>query len=168
MNPNPWAFPPLPTWETAHPLVVHIPIGVLAVVPLFAVWAMLAGANRRTLGWVIMVLMLVGTTGTVIAAKTGEHAMEVAEAGMAGNWLDRHADMGELARNWFLGVAAGYTAITIFSTIRKDKFKRAYWIGAHAVWLAVFGAAFLVLANAGHMGGRLVHEFGVRAPMHEK
>lgn len=168
MSTSPWALPQLPTWETAHPLVVHLPIGVLAVVPLFAVWAMVAGGNRRTVGWVVMLLMLIGTTGTVIAAKSGTHAMEVAEAGMAGNFMDQHADMGELARNWFLWVAAGYAAITILSTIIKDKLKRKYWIGAHAVWLGAFGAAFLVLANAGHMGGRLVHEFGVRAPMHEK
>ena len=168
MSTSPWALPQLPTWETAHPLVVHLPIGLLAVVPLFAVWAMVAGGNRRTVGWVVMLLMLIGTTGAVIAAKTGVYTMAVAEAGMAGGFMDQHADMGELARNWFLWVAAGYGVITILSTILKDRIKRPVWIGAHMIWLVAFGAAFLVLANAGHMGARLVHEFGVRAPMREK
>jgi uncharacterized membrane protein len=167
MNPSPWALPPMPTLETAHPLVVHLPIGILAAVPLLAVWAMLAGSNRRTVGWAVMLLLLMGTTGAVMAAFTGEKAMEVAEAtnGPAAKLLDEHEDMAELARNCFLGVSGAYAVITILSTILKDRIKRPIWMLVHAAWLLGFFAAFLVLANAGHMGGRLVHEFGVRAPM---
>jgi uncharacterized membrane protein len=162
-------LPPLPTWETAHPLLVHLPIGALAAVPVLAVWAMLAGANRRTVGWAVMLMLLVGTTGTVVAAMSGEEALEVAAApGMAGKLLDEHGDMGELARNLFLGVTGAYAAITILSTILKDKLRRPIWIAAHALWMLGFCAAFLALANAGHMGGRLVHEFGVRATMEHK
>jgi uncharacterized membrane protein len=169
MNPSPWALPPLPTWDNAHPLVVHLPIGILAAVPLLALWAMLAGSNRRTVGWAVMLLLLMGTTGTVFAAMTGERAMEVAEAtGPAAQLLDRHEDMGELARTGFLIVSGVYALITILSTILKDRIKRPIWIIAHAIWLAGFFAAFLVLANAGHMGGRLVHEFGVHAPLQGK
>ncbi len=169
MNPSPWAFPPLPTWETAHPLVVHLPIGILAAVPLLAIWAMLAGSNRRTVGWAVMLLLLMGTSGAVLAAMTGARATEVVGApGGAGQLLDTHADMGELARNWFLGVSGAYAVITILSTILKDRLKRPVWFLAHAAWLAGFFAAFLILANAGHMGARLVHEFGVHAPMQEK
>ena len=40
--------------------------------------------------------------------------------------------------------------------------------GAVRGGLLGFVAAFLLLANAGHLGGRLVHEFGVRAPVGEK
>ena len=170
MNPSAWGiFPPLPTWETAHPVVVHLPIGVLAAVPLIALWAMIAGANRRTVGWAVMLLVLVGTTGTVLAAASGARAQEIANVpGGAAKLLDRHEELGELARNSFLGVAGAYAAITILSMILKDRIKRPVWVVLHAAWLIGFFAAFLVLANAGHMGGRLVHEFGVRAQLHEK
>ena len=169
MNPSAWwSLPPIPTWETAHPIVVHLPIGVLSVVPLIALWAMVAGKNRRTVGWAVMLLVLMGTAGTVVAAASGGEAMAVADAGAGSKILDRHEELGDLARNCFLLVAGVYAAITILSTIMKDKLKRPIWIVLHAAWLLGFTAAFLVLANAGHLGGRLVHEYGVRAPIGQK
>ena len=170
MNPSAWwSLPPIPTWETAHPIVVHLPIGVLAGVPLLALWAMVAGANRRTVGWAVMLMVLVGAAGTVLAAASGGRAEEIANVpGDAAKFLDRHQELGDLARNSFLGVAGAYAVITILSTIVKDKLRRSVWIVLHAAWLVGFFAAFLVLANAGHMGGRLVHEFGVRAPIGQK
>lgn len=40
---------------------------------------------------------------------------------------------------------------------------RGLVLGAHAVFLAAYALGVLVLINTGHLGGRVVHEFGVRA-----
>jgi len=161
-------FPPLPTWETAHPIVVHLPLGILAVVPVLALWAMFAGANRRTVACAVLIVLIAGAAGAALAAASGKAAMEVADVpGGAGKILDRHEDLGILARNSVLALTLAYAILTITALILRDRLKRILWIIAHLVWLTGFAAALLVLVNAGHLGGRLVHEYGVHAPMHE-
>src|ERR1051326_5585029 len=107
-------FPPIPSWDTTHPIAVHLPLGVLAVVPLLVLWAMLAGSNRRTVAGVALLVLAVGAGGTVLAAASGTAAQEIAVVpGAAAQLLDRHEELGELARNSMLGLAGAYAVFVI-------------------------------------------------------
>jgi uncharacterized membrane protein len=110
--------------------------------------------------------MFLGTAAAFVAASTGEAAGELAERtpGVA-PVLERHEELGELTRNIFaaltgvlaIGLGVGWVLRAKLSTLRVAI--------ATAVFLGAYGAGALVLLNTGHEGGRLVHEFGVRAIM---
>lgn len=159
-------LPPLPSWNAAHPIIVHLPLGVLGIVPVLVLIAMLAWKSRRTAGGIALLVLFVGTLGTVMAVASGEAAEEaVIIPGLAERVFSEHEDLAEMARNIFLGITAFYVLVNVLNLALKDKFKRPLWIGAHVLTLIALGGGLLVLINAGHLGGRLVHEFGVRAPM---
>ena len=44
-------FPPVPSWDAMHPMVVHFPIALLLVAPLFVVMAAGACVARTRGGW---------------------------------------------------------------------------------------------------------------------
>lgn len=159
-------IPPLPPLEGMHPLVVHVPIGLLFTAPVFVVLAMVWGAKRREMLLAGLIVVAIGTVGAVAAAWTGE-AGEFAAKGIAGadKVLHRHEDLAELARNLFIGVTVLMAVVTgiVWRFHERIRFGAALLGGA--LLLAVYAAPALILANAAHEGGRLVHEFGVRAPM---
>lgn len=158
-------FPPIPPTDGLHPIVVHFPIALLLVAPLFMV---LAAAQKRAGGMAAaaLVLVLLGAAFTFLAAWTGEMAEDQAEAVAASKaTLERHEDLGGLARFVFAGLGVLYAGLVGFGVASKDKLKRPLWVGVHAAYLVVYAGGCLLLANVAHDGGRLVHEFGVRAPI---
>jgi uncharacterized membrane protein len=52
--------------------------------------------------------------------------------------------------------------ISVPAMLKRDIPRRAY-VALPIVFLLFYGAGALLLTNTAHQGGRLVHEFGVRA-----
>lgn len=170
-----FGIPTLPPWEGMHPLVVHLPIGVLMIVPVFIVLSMLCKQWARPMSLIVFLLTLVGTAGAMLAVVTGEATERFAEGvpGAAGI-LERHEEAAELARNFFIGVTvlslvvfalAGRLIRTTQQPGAAVSTRRSGWIVANVVLLGATLFGCLVLANAGHLGGQLVHGLGVRAPL---
>ena len=68
-------FPPIPSWDALHPLVIHFPIALLLVVPfLIVVGALVPPERGRAILYVALALMIAGTLGTFLAVATGEAA----------------------------------------------------------------------------------------------
>lgn len=161
-----FSFPPLPASEALHPLIVHLPIGALAVAPLLILLAMFATRMRQPLSIAALLILVLGTAGAFAATFSGENAQHAAFIPpQAKAVMENHEELGELARNLFATLTALYAAVFLIAVVRGEKFGRTPWIIAHAVCLAFYVVCFVQLANAGHLGGRLVHEFGVRAPL---
>lgn len=165
-------LPPLPAWEGMHPLLVHMPLGILAIAPLLVVLAMLGGRWARGLSLAAMVVILAGTIGLVLAVSSGEATEKFADGVPgAGAILDQHEEGAELVRNVFFGVSV--LAMIVFfvggrltgNRPEGTRRPRGAWIGANLLLLAATGAGYLMLANVGHLGGQLVHGVGVRAPI---
>lgn len=163
MNP----LPPLPAWDAAHPLIVHLPIGVLMFAPVLLIVALLDRKRRMTWACAGLVAMAFGTAAAFIAVLSGEAAADhVVGSEAVRHAIHDHEELAEGARTFF-AVLTGVLAVLIVlgaSAAKKKPLKPIVAIGA--VLFAIANAAALVmLANAGHAGGVLVHQLGVHAPI---
>jgi uncharacterized membrane protein len=157
-------LPTLPPWSGLHPIAVHLPIGVLAAVPLLLLLALCFGRVNKGIAGATLIMLLIGAAGCVLATATGEEAAESAiTTAQSDIILEEHEELAELTRNFFLALAGGYLVILLVAAGLKDRLKRSGWVVAHILFLVAYGFGTLALINTGHLGGRLVHEFGVRA-----
>ncbi len=158
------ALPPIPSWQGMHPLVVHFPIALLLIAPLFV----LIGALRKRAGLpfliAALILMTLGTAGTFLAASTGEAAGRIAERTPEINTvLERHEDLAETTQIAFSVLTAIYAAIVLVPARLKRAPSRLVSTALPLLFLVFYAAGAVLLANTAHNGGRLVHEFGVKS-----
>lgn len=161
-------FPPMPSWEAAHPIVVHFPIALLMVA-----WAPivigLVDRPRRTAWMLAGLLALVAGTGMAFVAVMSGEATEdkaVITAESVERLVHDHEEMAELARNLFVAVTALFAVLLgLGAGLKKGGVKRGVLIVGSIVLLGLYAFGASRLAWAGHMGGELVHAHGVRAPM---
>jgi uncharacterized membrane protein/protein tyrosine phosphatase (PTP) superfamily phosphohydrolase (DUF442 family) len=156
--------PQLPPWDGLHPLVVHFPIALLFVAPLLLLLALFWKKQSRGLMVGATLLTILAAIGAMLATSTGEAAEELAErVPGAGAILDEHAELGESARNVLVAMALAMSIGAAVLLAAGERLPRALGVVAGLVGIVAFGAASLVISNAAHEGGRLVHEVGVRA-----
>jgi uncharacterized membrane protein len=158
-------FPPLPAdWSGFHPLVIHFPIALLLVAPLLVVVAMAARNNRRPYLVSALVLMVLGTVMTYVAVSTGEAAGELAEqAGNVEALLEQHEELAETTRTIFTVLTLLFAAALAVPPLLKRKLEGMLFYSTYGLFLAIYLAGAVVLANTAHQGGMLVHQAGVRA-----
>lgn len=162
--------PPTPPWEGMHPLVVHFPIALL----LFAAVFVFLAAITPFRGWwfsVSALLLLIGGTGSAfVSLSTGEAAMNVAEGDGENEdqmWevMDEHQTKMEQVSKYFAALTAVYAGLVFLPLLFKSLRGMKFALPANLVFLAALMGANLLLANGAHLGGRLVHEFGVRSTL---
>jgi len=165
-------LPPIPSWTELHPLVIHFPIALLLVTPLFIVAGIVMNPQKgRPFLVAALALMILGTVGTMVAVLTGEAAAEVAHrsAGVSAV-LERHQELAEITRDIFGLLSVIFAAILFVPRLLKRETTTAAARILPLAFLVFYGAGTVVLVNTAHNGGRLVHEFGIHsvlAPMHE-
>jgi uncharacterized membrane protein len=161
-----FSIPPMPSWDGLHPIIVHFPIGLLLTVPILIVLGLLWRKHRFGFNAAALAMMVMGTIAAFVATATGDAAGELAErtAGVQAV-LEHHEELGETTRNIFAALTAVFAVMLGVGYYLRAKLNAAVAAGAILVFLAAYAAGSLVLMNTGHEGGRLVHEFGVRAVM---
>lgn len=154
-------LPALPPVDGLHPLVVHLPVALAAVSPVFLLFAFVS-SRRDTWARAAAVLLLIAAAGAVAATVTGEAAEDAAErvAGAAAT-LDLHEDRAELVEIWFGGLAVAYAAFLFLARGAPIR----WWRIGQGIALAAALVGALLVARTAHEGGRLVHQFGVHAPL---
>jgi uncharacterized membrane protein len=158
-------FPPLPSWDGLHPLIVHFPIALLLVAPLFVVLGIVLRRSRLFL-WAALLLMAIGTTATFFAVSTGEAAGKLAERTPQINAvLEHHENLAETTRAIFTALTVLFAAIVVAPAAFRRLQSATFRIVLPLVFLLCYGAGVVVLVNTAHNGGRLVHELGVQALM---
>ena len=158
-------FPPIPAWDALHPLIVHFPIALLLVAPLFIlIGSLLEPEKGRVYLVAALILMALGTSAVFVALETGEAAAKLAERTPAINAvLEHHEQLAETTRVVFSVLTLIFAAILLLPRVLR---RSSGWPVSRAlplVFLVLYGAGMLLLVNTAHNGGRLVHEFGVRA-----
>jgi len=160
-------IPALPPFEGLHPFIVHFSVGIL-----LSAWVpMVLGLvdRKRRMSWFRAGLMMtvMGTLFTFAAVLTGEATEDVVphSSEMIEHAIHEHEELAELSRNMFIGVTAIYLASMIaFCKVDEPKKKKVGLIGTVLVG-ATYILGALALSNAGHLGGLLVHEHGLHAPV---
>jgi len=160
-------IPAVPPFEGLHPFIVHFAVGILLIA-----WVpMLLGLldSKRRISWFRsgLLMVLLGTMFTFGAVLTGEATEEVVPHSSEAieHAIHEHEELAELARNLFIGVSVIYlAAMVMYFKSPQKKQKMIGLVGSLLVGVSyAFGA--LALANAGHLGGLLVHEHGLHAPV---
>lgn len=158
-------IPPIPSWDALHPLIIHFPIALLLVAPLFIIAALLVSAPKRQAFLIsALVLMILGTASVYVALSTGEAAGKLAERTTQVNAvLERHEDLAEKTRLTFTVLTVILAGILTVPRLVKWEPSRAMSAIVLVVFLVLYGGAAQLLTNTAHNGGLLVHEFGVTA-----
>ena len=131
-------FPPIPSWDALHPLVIHFPIALLLVVPFLIVVGALRPPERgRTILYVALGLMIAGTLGTFVAVASGEAAAQLAERSPEVDAvLERHEQLAEATRIAFSVLTVVFAAILLIPVILKQTANRTR---VHSTPACVFG-----------------------------
>ncbi len=114
-------LPPLPSWDGLHPLVVHFPIALLLVAPLFILLGLALSRGRPFL-WAALLLMAIGTAGTFFAVSTGEAAGKLAERTPQINAvLEHHEHLAERTRAGFAALTVIFAVILLLPAVFRRK-----------------------------------------------
>ena len=137
-----------------HPVVVHFPIVLAVLLPIFAVgalWAIRKGTTPRR-AWSVPVVIAVALALSALAAvETGEVQDERVEQVVPEQPLEAHEEAAER----FLTLSTGLALLAAAGLVGGR-------VGGIARGLGTAGAVALVAlaAYVGHSGGRLVYEYG--------
>ena len=157
-------FPPMQPWDALHPLVIHFPIALLMVAPIFILLGMFLKRSAREFALSALILMLLGTAGTYVAVETGEAGAKLVErTPEIDAVLERHEDMAEQTRLLFTILTVVYAGLLFVPIFLKKEIGVLWRLAIHGIFLLAYLVCLLSLANTAHLGGRLVHELGVRA-----
>jgi uncharacterized membrane protein len=137
-----------------HPAVVHFPVVLAFLLPLFAVgavWAIRRGARPRRAWSIPLALAVALALSSWAAVETGEAQDERVEDVVAEQPLSAHEEMAET----FLAGSAGLALVAAAGLIGGVT-------GRAARVTAVVGSLALVVmaARVGHSGGQLVYRYG--------
>ena len=159
-------LPGLPPWAGMHPLLVHFPIALLFITPLFLLLAVVLGRQNRAWALTALLLTIMGTVGIFAAAASGEAAGKLVErTPEIDAVLERHEHLAEAARGVFSGLTLGFAALVLVPIALKRELPRRVHVSCHLLFMVVFLGALGFLVQIAHQGGRLVHQLGVHALM---
>lgn len=146
--------------------LVHIPIGLLVLAPVLLLAGMLPGRWREGLRLSALLLLVVGTAAAYVAKESGEAAAALADRTPQINAvLMQHEQGAEAVLIIFTTATLLYAAFVGSALVLKPIGRAAISIPVQLAILGVVLYGTLAIANTGHLGGRLVHELGLRAMM---
>lgn len=155
-------MPLMPPWMGMHPMVVHFPIVLLLVAPLFVALALYRREPTGPYAVTAWVLLVLGMVAAWVATMTGEAAAALLiPTDTVTKALEKHSDLGEFARD-----AATVTTLLLSALLGWARFLKKTLAPrtVYALMGLVFAASLAgaVLAGmAGHAGAYLVHGLGV-------
>ncbi|HEY3399175.1 MAG TPA: DUF2231 domain-containing protein [Geothrix sp.] len=149
----------MPPFNHLHPVIVHFPIGLLAMAPALFLLGALWPAQRRGIHAVALGLLVLGLLGALAALATGEAAESFARRTPE---LRAALEHHEVSAQWTAAIF-GLLTVAWFAHLGLSRFRhrdlppgavRALFI----LWLLVSVMGVAALLRTGHLGGRMVHE----------
>lgn len=165
----PVSLPPLPPtnipWDGLHVVSVHFPIALLLAAPFFVLLGLIFVPRWQGFAVSAVLLLILGTAAAFLATATGEAARDVVEKGpdQLSDVMEEHENAGVLTRNIYVGITIAYALFVLLALTVQSIGKALVRVPISIVFLAVMAVGSLYLLHTAHLGGRLVHEFGVKA-----
>lgn len=158
-------FPPFPTWDSLHPMIIHFPIVFLLLSPVFVlISAILSPPQCRPHMILGLIMLLLGTGSLILAAATGEAAAKLAErGGPVDAVLASHESLAKETEIVFSVLTIVLVGIFALPRMLRREETRLTTTLVPISFLVLYGAGILSVVNTAHAGARLVHEFGVHA-----
>jgi uncharacterized membrane protein len=157
-------LPMIPSWDALHPMIIHFPIVLFLLPPVFLLFTALARTDRRFVFLCsALILMVLAMTSIYIAFETGEAAGGLANrTAEIKATLEHHQKLADHSRSSFTMATALFGLVILM--------RRLFHLHTHDL-TAVLPLGFVVfyalglfwLINTAHAGERLVHELGVRS-----
>lgn len=149
----------MPPFNHLHPIIVHVPIVLLATAPFLFLLGGLWPAQRRGIHAVALGLLVLGLLGGLLALATGDAAENFAhrtpELRVA---LNAH----ELSADWTVAIFSVSAAVWLLhlgmSRFLHRELSPRLARGLFVLWLLVSAMGVAALLRTGHLGGRMVHE----------
>ena len=152
----------LPGWESIHPLLIHFPLTLFFLAPVFVLFAGFAKATTRQAFLIsALTVMLLGVASTCIAFEAGQTtAATVTPTGEVRAVIERHHELASLARGSLTAATLLFGLTLLICTWFHLQIREL--TGVLPLGSVVFYALGLFwLINTAYQGERLVHEFGV-------
>ncbi len=151
-----------------HPLIVHFPIALFCVAPLFLIASFIFKEQKFIILNITCTLMIIGMLSGFLSVFTGEQSAEYLEADPAYvQTLDAHYHLAETAQKIFTVLTLVLGVFLIFNKQLTVKFGKSF----HNIFLIIFLIAHMIgllfLSNAAHYGGKLVHKHGITTTLYE-
>ena len=155
-------LPMVPSWDGVHPLVIHFPIVLFLLAPVFLLLASFAQADKRnTLLISALLVMVLGITSVYAAFEAGQAtAARVNLTGEAKTIVEHHRELADLARSSLTMATILFGLSLVIRTVFQ---LNMYELTAVLPlgFIVFYGLGLFWLINTAYNGERLVHEFGV-------
>lgn len=150
-------------WGSLHPLVVHFPIALLFIAPLFIVLGIIIQKSLREFYICALILMLLGTAGVFFAVSTGNFAAETLSRDPAiAATLEAHVRFAEQSQLNFSALAILFLLYVISPNFTQKRFSKLDQ-AAGCLFLIIYAFSLTLIFNTAHYGGTLVHKHGVKS-----
>jgi uncharacterized membrane protein len=158
-------LPLIPEWQQIHPLIVHFPIAILLVAPFFVLIGILRPPESSApFQFSALSLMVIGTIASIVAVRTGLAARsQMQQTPDFSEILEQHQNLAETSCLTFCVLTVVFAAIVVVPRQFSRQLPRVITTTLPAVFLLLYAAGAVLLANTAHTGGCLVHEFGITA-----
>ncbi len=158
-------MPPLqmiPGWDSIHPLLIHFPLTLFFLAPVFVLFAGFAKTTtRQTFLISALTVMLLGVASTYAAFKAGQTAAAtVTPTGEVRTVVERHQELASLARSSLTAATLLFGLTLLICTcfhLQIHELTGVLPLGS----VVLYALGLFWLINAAYYGERLVHEFGV-------
>ena len=155
-------LPMIPGWDGIHPLLIHFPLTLFFLAPLFVLFAGFTRTTTRRMFLIsALTVMLLGIASTYAAFEAGQTAAAtVTPTGEVRKVIERHQELASLARSSLTAATSLFGLTLLICTcfhLRMHELAGVLPLGS----VVFYALGIFWLINAAYYGERLVHEFGV-------
>lgn len=150
-------------WGALHPAVIHFPIALLTIAPLFVLLGAFFPSSRKNFFISAVLLLWIGTAAIFLSVSTGEEVVEHLTISPAfAHTLEEHSELAEQSR-WMFGALTLLLTAYTFVFLPKNKNQNLIFL---CVFLLFYMYSLYVLYDAAHHGGKLVHKHGIKSSLY--
>lgn len=152
-------IPPIPSWDSLHPLIIHFPIVLLLLAPIFVLVSALLPLPRGRPYMLVAISLLLGGTGSLFVAKlTGQAAAQSMQGSIeAKPALLLHQDLAAETLLVFVVLCVILLGMLVVARVLGEEESKLSSTYLPLAFLALYAVGVLLLVNTAHAGGQLTH-----------